>query len=331
VAFPGRPCDETAFSRAVVEMWRLPSTCIEGAAPLRERVAELSRRNLDVPPHPNSLVADPLRELAAEAGVRLLLTGFGGDDFFTGSPGSRFALLREGRPIAWSRAMIGAALPESVRARLRPTFGSRPRMRPWIRPEFAARTALADRLRSRPHPGFPTQEQQAIYRGVTSLIQLLGDEMEDRAAHAAGLVQRHPFYDRRVAEFGLALPAAQRSDGRDIKLVVRGALRDYLPPTVAARTTLDDKAEFSSTYIDALESIGGRDVFHRLRSEEAGWVDGRVIRENYEDMIQLYSKGSDAYISFAGPLWSVAALEFWLDAGTTEIPRLLPRQRIENA
>ena len=45
---------------------------------------------------------------------------------------------------------------------------------------------------------------------VGSLVQVLGDEMEERAAHAVGVEQRHPFYDRRVAEFGLALPAPQR-------------------------------------------------------------------------------------------------------------------------
>ena len=319
LAFPGKPCDETAFSRAVVDKWRLPSVWIDAEAPVRERVVNLSRRGLDVPPHPNSLMVDPLRERAAAAGVRMLLTGFGGDDFFTGSPGSRFALLREGRPIAWVRAMIGSALPERVRAHLRPAFGARPGMRPWIRPNFAARTALADRLRSRPELSFPTAEQQEIHRCATSLIQLLGDEMEDRAAHAAGIVQRHPFYDRRVAEFGLALPASQRSDGRDIKLVVRRALHDYLPSSVAARTTLNDKAEFSSSYVEALEAIGGRDIFRRLRSEESGWVDGRVISDMYEHMIQLYSQGSGAYIASAGSLWSVAALEIWLGAGSTGI------------
>ena len=55
------------------------------------------------------------------------------------------------------------------------------------------------------------------------------------------------------------------------------------------------------------------EAFARLRSEEAGWVDGRVIRQMYEDMIRLYSRGGDAYIAFTGPLWAVASLELWLD------------------
>ncbi len=54
----------------------------------------------------------------------------------------------------------------------------------------------------------------------------------------------------------------------------------------------------------------------RLRSEEAGWVDGHAIRQMYDDMIQLYRRGDDAYIAFTGPLWAVVALELWLDAAS---------------
>ena len=167
---------------------------------------------------------------------------------------------------------------------------------------------------------FPTREQQDCHRSARSLGQCLGDELEDRAAHAAGIAQRHPFYDRRVAEFGLALPASQRGDGRVIKIVVRGGLAAYLPPRVASRTSLADKAEFSSTSVAALEALGGREAFARLRSENEGWVDGPVIRQMYEDMIRLYTRGGDAYIALTEPLWAVAALELWLDAGELVTP-----------
>ena len=127
--------------------------------------------------------------------------------------------------IAWGRAIVSSLLSEPTRARLRPVLGARPVRRPWIQPAFAARTSLADRLRPRAALPFPTREQQNIYRGVTSLVQILGDEMEERAAQAVGLEQRHPLYDRRVAEFGLAVPVAQRSDGDAIKVVFRRARR----------------------------------------------------------------------------------------------------------
>lgn len=315
LAFPGRPCDETVYSQAVVDKWRLPATRVDAAPPSRDDLVHQSRQYLDIPAYPNSLTADPLRVRAASAGVRVLLTGFGGDDYFTGDV-SPLELLRDGRVIAWSRAMVSPLLSDRACGLLRPVFGARRVRRPWIPAAFAARIDLEGRLRPPAALPFPTREQQQIYRAVNSLVQVLGDEMEDRAAHAAGVAQRHPFYDRRVAEFGLALPASQRSSGGEIKVVIRRALGDDLPPLVASRTSLADKAEFSSTYVEALEALGGRQVFARLRSEDAGWVDGRVIRQMYEDMIQLYSRGADAYIALTGPLWAVAALELWLDAAS---------------
>ena len=256
---------------------------------LRGMIFSASRGSMPMfPPTRTASVADRLRAAAAAADVRVLLTGFGGDDFFTGDlPPTE--LLREGKVIAWGRAMVSPLLSERARATLRPVLGARPVRRPWIQPAFAARTSLEDRLRRRADLPFPTREQQNIHRGVTSLVQILGDEMEERAASAAGVDQRCPFYDRRVAEFGLALPSSQRSRGHAIKIVLRHALGDYLPPLVAARTSLADKAEFSSTYVEALEAVGGRQAFVRLRSEEAGWVDGRVVRQMYDDMIRLYS------------------------------------------
>ena len=313
LAFPGRSCDETVYSRAVADMWALKSTFIDAAAPTRDDLARLAVRYLDVPAHPNSFAADPLRASAAAAGVRVVLTGAGGDDFFTGSPGSRTKLLRQGRVLAWGRATVSSVMPEGAREFLRPLFGTRPPRRSWIPPAFASRIALDDRLRPRPALPFPTREQQESHRAASSLVQVLGDEMEDRAAHASGTAQRHPFYDRRVAEFGLALPVSQRSCGGQTKIVVRRALADFLPSIIVSRA---DKAEFSATYVEAIDALGGRQAFYHLRSEEAGWVDGRVIRQMHDDMIELYSRGGDAYISCIRPLWAVAALEFWLDAAT---------------
>jgi asparagine synthase (glutamine-hydrolysing) len=311
--FPGRACDEAKYSQAVVDAWGLRATRAAARIPSRQDLIGAAASSFDVPPMPNSAASDPLRDLAAAAGVGVLLTGFGGDEFFTGDPAPH-PLLRQGRVIAWSRAMASRRLPLRVRDLLRPVLGAKPPQRPWIRQAFAGRTALADRLR-RPAPLlFPTLEQEEIHRGVNSLMQILGDEMEDRAAQASGVPHRHPFYDRRVAEFGLALPASERARGGETRIALRHACAEFLPPLVAARVTLADKAEFSSTYVDALEASGGKDAFARLRSEQAGWVDGGVLRRLYDEMFALYTRGDDAYIACINPLWAVMGLEFWLEA-----------------
>jgi asparagine synthase (glutamine-hydrolysing) len=319
LAFPGRPCDETPFSRAVIEKWALQATTHEPARPARSDFTDSVTRDLDVPPYPNSLAADALRRSAAANGVGLLLTGAGGDDFFAGTGGRLTALLRRGHLLSWSRAIVGPLLPGRAREALRPLLGARPPRRPWIRADFARRIGLEDRLRPAPSLSFPTRAQQEMHAVAASLGQILGDEMEDRAAHAAGIVQRHPFCDRRVADLGLALPESERSTPGHTKILVKRALRDYLPETVAAR---EDKAEFSSTYVDALAALGGETMFAprrpgrragSMRSEEAGWVDGHAVRDMHARMLDLYRRGDEAYIAYAGPLWAVAAVELWLE------------------
>jgi asparagine synthase (glutamine-hydrolysing) len=309
VAFRGSACDETPFSDAVIGKFGLAATRIDAAPPSPRAIALETHRSLDVPRYPNSLAADPLRDRAREMGIRMVLTGCGGDDFFAGASEPLRDVVRARGVVAGARALVGPLLSERARRRLRPLFGARANC-PWIRPEFARRINLDERLRPLPAPPFPSREQQDLYRGATGLARVLGDEMEDRAAHATGVEQRHPFYDRRVAEFGFSLPSSERWNRGTHKVLLRRALARHLPAVVAAR---HDKAEFSPTFVEALEAIGGRPSFDRLRSEEAGWVDGVVVRRMYDDMIQLYRRGGDAYIAHTGPLWAVAALETWFE------------------
>jgi hypothetical protein len=155
-----------------------------------------------------------------------------------------------------------------------------------------------------------------VYSVATCADQLIADEMEERAAVAAGTDERHPFNDRRLAEFGLALPEAQRWNGGETKVVVRRALRRerLVPEDILSR---DDKAEFSSVFVDALQAFGGEAAFTHLRSEDRGWVDGPHARSMYARMMSLYTREDEAYIQLSVALWSIVSLELWLEALTT--------------
>jgi asparagine synthase (glutamine-hydrolysing) len=310
IAFPGRACDETPYIQAVVEKWQLPWTRRDVVLPSKHTLECDAERYLDLPIYPNSLVAGPLRAHASALGLDVLLTGCGGDEFFAGNPQYPFDLVREGRVFAGARALVRPYLSDGARRVLKPIFGARRAQRPWLRAEFAARVNLDERCRPAALPMFPTAEQRELYGLVTGLLQVLGAELEDRAAQAVGLVVRHPLFDRRIAEFGLALPSSERWQGREMKVLLRRALRDFLPSAVAAR---NDKAEFSSTYAETIEAMGGRTLFSRLKSHDNGWVDQAVVGEMYDRMIALYRRGDEAYIGLTGPLFVVAALEVWLD------------------
>ncbi|PYR95021.1 MAG: hypothetical protein DMF84_03255 [Acidobacteria bacterium] len=328
LTYPQASCDETLYIDAVVRHWSMTSTRLDAVAPSRRQIEAEVARYRDLPAFPNGSSLDPLR-LRAAADVDIVLTGYGGDDWFSGSRPSQIAdLVCEGRMLAaagrwWAdhdrsggrsrlalaRAVIAPLIPGAIKPVARAIAGTPPPAFEWIRPEFAARAGLRDRLRRPERGAFRSHVQREMYAITSSAVQAIGDELEDRAAAFAGIEQRQPFNDRRVAEFGFALPESERWADGETKVVIRRALGNDLPDVVRRRR---DKAEFSSTFVDTLECLGGRRLFDDLCTARAGWVDAAAARSQYDRLIELYRHGDAAYIALTGPVWAVAAVELWL-------------------
>jgi asparagine synthase (glutamine-hydrolysing) len=331
VTFPGLAADESPFIDAVVEQWRLASFRTQGRAGTRAGMEQYAARFRDLPAYPNGTVLDPLRERAA-TDVDVILGGSGGDEWFTGSPLHTADLLRRGRVIAALRQLradrsvprfgftaayllrtaAGPLLPAPARAMLRPFFGGPRPAYEWIRGDFAARVALADRLRWRGLPRSRTLVQSEMRMLAGLLMQTAGEELEDRANSIAKVENGNPFYDRRLVEFGFALPETQRWQGGETKVLLRRACAPMLPARVRER---NDKAEFSCVFQEALTELGGRSFFENLAAAEAGWVDGGVVARMYDRMMGLYTDGLTAYISLVMSLWGIASVELWLRHG----------------
>ena len=131
-------------------------------------------------------------------------------------------------------------------------------------------------------------------------------EMNERSASWFGIEMRHPFFDRRVAAFALALPGDQRRRSDQTKFVLRQAMRGLLPETVRRRRT---KAELSPFLAKVFAAHGGEQPFASLATAEAGWVDGPQVRRMYRQMAQRFARGEHGNI---WPLWMVAGIDLWL-------------------
>lgn len=338
--YPGDPCDETRFIDDTIRHWDLPWERLRFVPPVRADFEREVERFRNLPLDPNGGFDQPQYRRAADLGLRVMLTGFGGDEWFTGSPSHTADLLREGRVVAATRRLlhdaalpgrgytylglargaVGPLLPPWLMRIARPLAGTRPLRYDWIPAAFSARVALPDREAPRPGPRASSRAQGDVYRMANGIQRTLADEHEQLASRHAGLDERHPFYDRRVAEFGLALPEPERNHLGVTKVIVRRALAGLLVDSVRTR---NDKAEFSSTCVAAIAAAGGRAAFARLRSADAGWVDGAVALRMHDDMIRLYREGSAAYIRLADVLWTILAIDLWLEraVGVPIVPR----------
>jgi asparagine synthase (glutamine-hydrolysing) len=292
--------------------------------------AQVSRW-LDFPEYPNSAtVVGSISRAAASAGCRVMLTGVWGNSFLEGSAEHAADLLRAGRVLrAIGRTRADAALfgghpgsilfwsgvvplvPRRIRGRLGALL-QRPPIVDHVPKAFARRVALRDRLR-RPTwtPVFPTLAQHAAYMSGLSAWNVWNAELTERGAAWHGMEDRHPFADRRLVEFCLALPEAQRRRGGTFKFVLRQAMRGLVPDGARTRQS---QLDYCFLFMDALATAGGERAFKRLAVAERGWVDERRAQALYRRAAALFSHGHASYSALVWPLWTIWGLELWIRA-----------------
>ena len=142
---------------------------------------------------------------------------------------------------------------------------------------------------------------------------LLPDDMltkVDRASMAVGLEVRVPLLDYRIVELTARMPTALKLAGRQNKIVLRHAVRNWLGPDVADRpkkgfdVPVDDW--FRGPLRDlACDTLEGRDALYHQ------WVDPRGVRSLLRDhRIGLRNNGAI--------LWALLSLELWAQAYASE-------------
>jgi len=330
ISVPGKN-DEAPYFTQVSKRWNLPAHRFT-AQPADGLFRDAIAKELDVETYANAPTLQPLYARARERGVGLLLTGIGADEWLGTSCAAYADLLKHARVEALARRLKldarltdfvgwrGAAktsvwpiLPAPIQNLVRRAL-RRGQPPAWIDPDFAARIDLADRLR-RHDDGvrFPTFEQTDTWHEGTSGLAVHSFEVFDRSAAAFGIELAHPFFDRRIVEFGLALPATQRWRNGRAKDLLRRAMARHVPAAIVDRL---DSPSASSSFVDAIAAEGGPAPFENLIAEQLGWVRGPYVRDMYQRMMRQYRAGGDRYSRAAWTLWIILAMEIWLGVVT---------------
>jgi asparagine synthase (glutamine-hydrolysing) len=209
---------------------------------------------------PNLYMHWALYGAARQQNVRTFLDGLDGDTTVSYGLGYFTELTRAGR---W-RTLVAEATALSKQPNSFPPrrivwqYGLRPLMpesavRAWrllrgrpratalagkaINPVLAKRVGLAERARTlgRNGHGPAYTARAAHWRGLTSGLIPYALELTDRAAAAFALEARYPFFDRRLVEFCLALPAGQKLHQGWSRAIMRRAMAGILPQEVQWR------------------------------------------------------------------------------------------------
>ncbi|HZC47399.1 MAG TPA: asparagine synthase-related protein, partial [Candidatus Acidoferrum sp.] len=170
--FPGLPCDETEYIKAVASRCGVPLNLELPTLPSEVDLAAQVRQFKDFPNYPNLTAGFGFRKLARRKGARATLTGEGGDEWFSGAFDDNADLLRSWRlrellrqvridadqsemrlmkQLGVPRLLLSSALipllPPAVREfvqwRMHPSRVPYP---DWVNPDFARRIDLYSRL-----------------------------------------------------------------------------------------------------------------------------------------------------------------------------------------
>jgi asparagine synthase (glutamine-hydrolysing) len=332
----GEMLDESEFSAAAARFFAARRTPLEPLTLPAHAYLRVLAAHGDPPDSP---IGDALHTFmgtrAVADGHRVMLTGYGGDFWMTGSLATVAALAARGRVLAARRFYLDArrspvldASPASVLAHL--VTGLVPRVwrdayrgvRParawpaWIAPDFARATSLADRLRppdEAERGGDP--EMRDVLRLFYSTADLVARESLYRSGADAGIEMRHPMMDRRLVSFLLTLPSALRYRDGATRVILRRAFGAALPPLIRDRTTKGDGGVAASYGLAHLLTPLAETPVARWQLVERGWVDATAFDAALA-AAQWRDWQTRAPVPADDALWRAASLEHWLRRGS---------------
>jgi asparagine synthase (glutamine-hydrolysing) len=333
MAFSDPAADERVYIREVLEMHDFRHSFVESGMSSFESCREQARLYKCAPHYPGFEMLEPLRRRASAKGLRVAVTGEGGDEWVTGSTLQFVDLIRSFRlaetfrrlrtdvrliqlhPTMSDNALtvllryrIWPAVPERIRRIVRKSVG-RDILPPWLNRDLVLRTHLKERLQRRPDQRrYSSPVRQETYDSFRHGWLTYFLETIDRAWARHGVEVRHPFHDLRLIEFLISIPEDQRRRGDETKFVLRRGMRGLVPKAVLSRR---EKADFSRISVQAFQNVGGERLFDSLAVASAGWVEPKRARAAYQEMIHLYVRGDINYAARVWPLFSLFAIDLW--------------------
>ncbi|HET7552527.1 MAG TPA: asparagine synthase-related protein [Gemmatimonadaceae bacterium] len=328
----GTGTDEREYSDSVVDRWKVSNTAIINPPTWYDGTCELP--HLDQPTR-DILVYPRDRRMCATvraAGGRVLLTGTGGDQLFSGTMlffadwivrGRLAAALGEmarraatGRVSFWQLAYRNALLPLLPRAmqlRLVHDQDEVPTI-PWLDHSTISRLGLGQRP-AVTAPAYGGRPGQKYHHAAVSMVDTITENYQGGVV-ADCLDVRHPLLYRPLVEFALGLPPELRARPHAHRWVLRQAMHGILPEQVRTRVgkpgTSDFLAWSLSTEQERLSALVRSPILADL-----GVVRREELELAFKNVVH-HVQGSDR---LCATLFNTLAVEMWLQIRSGRWPR----------
>ncbi len=215
---------------------------------------------------------------------------------------SRYAPVRlVGRVSRRIARALGTAAPHSIPL---------PTGTPPLTEEFCRRINLGERLNAlwSQRPSAPRTEREDHYRTLTSGVMPFTLEVLDRGAAAFGIEQRYPFWDRRLVEFCLALPGAQKLNRGWSRVVMRRAMEGILPAEVQWR---GGKSNLTATFVHGLLTFEQERVDELIQRNPGvlhQYLNMDVLRQAHRRVLEQRHRAAENDVVM---VWKALTLGLW--------------------
>ena len=307
-------CDESKYSNAVIDELDIHSEIIQG-----DMLDYENRYTID---SYNEVQTDwsgaglfineiPIMEKAKSLGIRVMLTGQGGDHILTGNHYryadyvKNFKLIRLYKslryincsPCAIKRYIILPLLSANSKKVIRFLLGKKKKAIKEI-DHMAKQGSYFLDVEYRPK-SFSQYEDLRFIAGMGNAMWMSSGSFNLGGRY--DIEYRHPFFDRRLIEFTLMLPPEMKMNEDVIKVLLRNAMLDRLPEVVRSR---NDKAEFSEILKKQFKysKINKCDIMQIIKY-------GLIERKDIDDAFEAFENDTDKSPMF---FWNTILIEKWL-------------------
>jgi len=303
MVFPGMECDESRYLGALETRYgSFVRRCDAAGIDYRRRYGPeyTLRLNPWWPVTTTFSMYAPMAERMREEGRRIVLTGQGGDHLLWGSCHTLADLLRRGAyRAAWDELLT---LPRAMVALKKSCFLPRRRIAPLkvLAGRSSRRQEEAPRLF--PLEGEVSPATRALLATLISPAEsmLRDGNLFHPFEEEYGLRYRHPFFDRRLAEFVVSLPPEFLHSKGWSKALLRYAMEGMLPGEILSRR---DKAEFGAVLSRRLGAMEWESLLKDSRLLARGMADPVAL----ERAVKAYRTDRGDW----GSLWNLVQVELW--------------------
>ena len=327
MVFPNLLFDESSHIHTVSEKHNLFVNMIDSRFFNKLQWQQKVNKTFEPPDIPNLSMRNALLSKVTQSGSRSLLSGLGGDEWFSGSGypyldflcnnkySALFSQLRhsfsQNRLYTTKHFLINISwplIPSIIRKILcMKRNGFFPN---WLPSAFLTSTTIQERILH--------SDQRIISSNLGNLLQntiiSMGAhtfflESMDRCHAIANLEYRSPFLDRRIAEYSFSVPDYEHNSQGEIKRILRHKRNYLLPDAIRYRHS---KADFSYFFGKAFNCSTLTTKKVNMISAERGWIHQSKFLSTLKDKQADFQENAFLIGNKNWEIWFTLAIETWL-------------------